>query len=106
MPCSSKCRRQTVKAWLIWGNIAPSSKFIIRTICAIAAVENLTLYQFDVKGAFLMAPCKETVHRRVISAAILAVVAADAEGGRAAVDKVDAKDAVNSETSSVASIRV
>jgi len=67
-------------------------------------VENLTLYQFDVKGAFLMAPCKETVHRRVISAAILAVVAADAEGGRAAVDAVEVQDAVYSETASVTSI--
>jgi hypothetical protein len=42
---------------------APTSKFsIIRTICAIAAQENLTLYQFDIKGAFLMAPCKEPVY--------------------------------------------
>jgi len=42
--------------------IAPTSKFsIIRTICAIAAQENLTLYQFDIKGAFLMASCKEPV---------------------------------------------
>jgi len=32
---------------------APTSKFsIIRTIYAIAAHENLTLYQFDIKGAF------------------------------------------------------
>jgi len=35
---------------------------VIRTICAIAAQENLTLYQFDVKGAFLLAPCKEPVY--------------------------------------------
>ena len=42
---------------------APTSKFsIIRTICALAAQENLTLYQFDIKGAFLMAPCKEPVY--------------------------------------------
>ena len=42
---------------------APTSKFsVIRTICAIAAQENLTLYQFDVKGAFLLAPCKEPVY--------------------------------------------
>jgi len=34
----------------------------------------------------------------------LAVVAADAEGGRSAVDAVEAKDAVYSETASVASI--
>jgi len=41
---------------------APTSKFsIICTICAIAAQENLTLYQFDVKGAFLMAPRQEPV---------------------------------------------
>jgi len=33
-----------------------------RTICALAAQENLTLYQFDVKGAFLLAPCKEPVY--------------------------------------------
>jgi len=32
---------------------------VICTICAIAAQENLSLYQFDVKGAFLLAPCKE-----------------------------------------------
>jgi len=42
---------------------ASTSKFsMIRTICAIAAQENLTLYQFDVKGAFLLAPCKEPVY--------------------------------------------
>jgi len=42
---------------------APASKFsVIRTICALAAQENLTLYQFDVKGAFLLAPCKEPVY--------------------------------------------
>jgi hypothetical protein len=42
---------------------APTSKFsVIRTICAIAAQENLTLYQFDDKGAFLLAPCKEPVY--------------------------------------------
>jgi len=43
-------------------------------------------------------------HRRVISAAILAMVAADVEGGKAAVDAVESKDAVYSETASVASI--
>jgi len=43
--------------------VAPTSKFsIISTICAIAAQEILTLYQFDIKGAFLMAPCKEPVY--------------------------------------------
>jgi len=42
---------------------APTSKLsIVRTICAIAAQENLTIYQFDMKGAFLMAPCKEPVY--------------------------------------------
>jgi len=42
---------------------APTSKFsVIRTICTIAAQENLTLYQFDVKGEFLLAPCKEPVY--------------------------------------------
>ena len=41
---------------------APTSKFsCIRSICAIAAQEGLTLYQFDVKGAFLLAECKERV---------------------------------------------
>ena len=42
---------------------APTSKFSINsTICAIAAQENLKLYQFDIKGAFLMALCKEPVY--------------------------------------------
>jgi len=42
---------------------APTSKSsIIRTICAITEQEKLTLYQFDIKGAFLMAPCKEPVY--------------------------------------------
>ena len=42
---------------------ASTSKFsIIRTICAIAEQENLTLYQFDVKRAFLLATCKEPVY--------------------------------------------
>jgi len=35
---------------------------IIRTICAITAQEILTLYQFDIKGAFLMVLCKEPVY--------------------------------------------
>ena len=44
---------------------APTPKFsVIRTICAIAAQENLTLYQLDVKGAFLLAPHKEPVYIR------------------------------------------
>ena len=42
---------------------APTSKFsCIRTICALAAQENMQLYQFDIKGAFLMAPCKEDIY--------------------------------------------
>jgi len=31
-------------------------------MCAIAAQANLTLHQFDIKGTFLMAPCKEPVY--------------------------------------------
>jgi hypothetical protein len=43
--------------------IAPTSKFsCVRTICALAAQEGLTLYQFDIKGAFLMSPCKEDIY--------------------------------------------
>jgi len=42
---------------------AATSKFsVIRTICAIAVQENLALYQFDVKGSFLLTPCKEPVY--------------------------------------------
>ena len=42
---------------------APTAKFSnIRTLCALAAQEGLTLYQFDIKGAFLMAPCKDPVY--------------------------------------------
>jgi len=42
---------------------APTSKFrIIRTICAITEQEKLTLCQFDIKCAFLMALCKEPVY--------------------------------------------
>jgi hypothetical protein len=42
---------------------APTSKFsCVRTICALAAQEGLTLYQFDIKGAFLMSPCKEDIY--------------------------------------------
>ena len=45
---------------------APTSKLsCIRTICAITAQEGLTLYQFDVKGAVLMAKCKEDVFIRL-----------------------------------------
>ena len=42
---------------------APTSKFsCFRTIYAIAAQEGLKLYQFDVKGAFPMAPCEEPIY--------------------------------------------
>ena len=34
----------------------------MRTLCAIAAQEGLTLYQFDIKGAFLMSPCHDPVY--------------------------------------------
>jgi len=43
--------------------LAPTSKFsVIRTIYALASQENLTIYQFDIKGAFLLAPCKKPVY--------------------------------------------
>jgi hypothetical protein len=42
---------------------APTSKFsCIRPICALASQEGLTVYQFDIKGTFLMAPCKEDIY--------------------------------------------
>jgi hypothetical protein len=42
---------------------APTSKSsCVRTICALAAQEGLTLYKFDVKGAFLNAPCSDEVY--------------------------------------------
>ena len=42
---------------------APTGKFsCIRSICALAAQEGMTLYQFDIKGAFLLAPCKEDIY--------------------------------------------
>jgi len=42
---------------------AATSKFsVARIISTIAAQENLTLYQFDVKGAFLLASCKDPVY--------------------------------------------
>ena len=42
---------------------APTSKFsCVRTMCALAAHEGLTLYQFDVKDAFLNAPCTDQVY--------------------------------------------
>ena len=54
----------TTTAGRSYGDIfAPTSKFsCIRSICAIAAQEGLTLYRFDVKGAFLLAECKERVY--------------------------------------------
>jgi hypothetical protein len=42
---------------------APTSKFsCVRTICVLAAQEGPTLYQFDIKGAFFMSPCKEDIY--------------------------------------------
>jgi hypothetical protein len=42
---------------------APTSKFsCVLTMCALAANEGLTLYQFDIKGAFLSAPCTDQVY--------------------------------------------
>ena len=42
---------------------APTAKLSnVRTLCAIAAQEGLTLYQFDIKGAFLMSPCHDPVY--------------------------------------------
>jgi hypothetical protein len=41
---------------------APTSRFTnVRTICAIAAQENMQLFQFDVKSAFLIPECKEDI---------------------------------------------
>ena len=41
---------------------APTSRFTnVRTICAIAAQENMKLFQFDVKSAFLIPECKENI---------------------------------------------
>jgi len=59
--CNADGRQQEVGSY---GNtFAPTSKFsCIRSICAIAAQEGLTLYQFDVKGAFLLAECKVRVY--------------------------------------------
>ena len=42
---------------------APTSRFTnIRTICAIAAQEGMSLHQFDVKSAFLIPRCKEDIY--------------------------------------------
>jgi len=59
--CNADGRQQDVGSY--GDTFAPTSKFsCIRSICAIAAQEGLTLYQFDVKGAFLLAECKERVY--------------------------------------------
>jgi len=59
--CNADGRQQEVGSY--GDTFAPTSKFsCIRSICAIAAQEGLTLYQFDVKGAFLLAECKERVY--------------------------------------------
>jgi len=59
--CNADGRQQEVRSY--GDTFAPTSKFsCIRSICAIAAQEGLTLYQFDMKGAFLLAECKERVY--------------------------------------------
>ena len=41
---------------------APTSRFTnLRMMCALAAQENMKLYQFDVKSAFLIPECKEDI---------------------------------------------
>jgi len=58
--CNADGRQQEVGSY--GDTFAPTSKFsCIQSICAIVAQEGLTLYQFDVKGAFLLAECKERV---------------------------------------------
>ena len=45
---------------------APTSRFTnIRAMCALAAQEDLRLYQFDVKSAFLIPECKEEIYIRL-----------------------------------------
>jgi hypothetical protein len=64
MRCNADGRQQVPGSY--GDTFAPTSKFsCIRTICALAAQEGLTLYQFDVKGAFLLAECKEDVFIRL-----------------------------------------
>ena len=42
---------------------APTSRFsTIRAMCAIAAQENMRMYQFDIKSAFLIPECKELIY--------------------------------------------
>jgi len=56
--CNADWRQQEVGSY--GDTFAPTSKFsFIRSICTIAAQERLTLYQFDVKMALLLADCKE-----------------------------------------------
>jgi len=59
--CNTDGSKQEVGSY--GDTFAPTSKFsCIRSICAIAAQEGLTLYQFNVKRAFLLAECKERVY--------------------------------------------
>ena len=45
---------------------APTSRFTnIRAMCALAAQEDLMLFQFDVKSAFLIPECKEEIYIRL-----------------------------------------
>jgi len=63
--CNTDGRQQEVGSY--GDTFAPTSKFsCIRSTCAIAAQEGLTLYQFDVKGAFLLANCKERERDNVV----------------------------------------
>jgi len=60
--CNADGRQQDVRSY--GDTFAPTSKFsCIRSMCAIEAQEGLTLYQFDMKGAFLLAAeCKERIY--------------------------------------------
>ena len=52
--CNADGKQQEVGSY--GDTFVPKSKFsCMRSICAIAAQEGLTLYQFDVNGAFLLA---------------------------------------------------
>jgi len=59
--CNANGKQQEVGSYV--DTFAPASKFsCIRSMCAIVAQEELTLHQFDVKGAVLLAECKERVY--------------------------------------------
>jgi len=59
--CNADGRHQEVGSY--GDTFAPTSTFsCIRSICSIVAQEGLTLYQFGVNGAFLLAECKERVY--------------------------------------------